>query len=190
MLNYCDNSREARKIIASRQILVDGKIVTDPKRPVGLMDVLTISQTRENFRILINQRGRLQLVPIEESSAKWKLSRIENKTTIKKGKIQLNLHDGRNILLKENDYKTGWTLKIQNPDQKILDCYPLERGNLALLIGGSHVGEIAHVEGYKPSRNPKENIVSFQEGFSTVKKNVFLIGKEATEIVIPEGKAI
>jgi small subunit ribosomal protein S4e len=137
-LNYADNAREARHIIGGREITVDGKVVTDPKRPVGLMDVVGIPGTDENFRILLDARGKIRTVRIDKARAEWKLIRVENKTVVKGHKFQVNFHDGRNILLDENKYKTGDVLKIALPTQKVMEHYPMEEGNTAMVIGGRH----------------------------------------------------
>ncbi|MFQ6106701.1 MAG: 30S ribosomal protein S4e [Thermoplasmata archaeon] len=190
MLQYCDSSREARMLLSSRGVLVDGEPIRDPKRGVGLMDVLSIKPKKEHFRMLIDAKRRLQLVRIGAKQAKWKLSRIEGKTTVKGGKIQLNLYDGRNILLEKNAYRTGDVLKIAVPIQKIVDHYELAKGSIALLIGGKHVGELARLEKYEKSRNPRENEVYFEDGFSTSLRNVFVVGRKSPEIEIPETKAL
>ncbi|MFQ5911088.1 MAG: 30S ribosomal protein S4e [Thermoplasmata archaeon] len=189
-LHYCDSSREARRLLSSRGVLIDGKPVRDPKRGVGLMDVLSLKQKKEHFRMLIDTKGRLQLVRIDAKQAKWKLSRIEGKATVKGGRIQLNLFDGRNILLDKNAYGTGDVLKIAVPNQKILSNYDLAKGNIALLIGGKHVGELAKLKKYEKSRNPRENEVLFEEGFSTSLRNVFVVGKKSPEITIAETKVV
>src|SRR5512137_657676 len=134
MLKLCDNSREARFIIGSRGIAVDGTIVTDYKFPVGLMDVVSVLKTKQNFRMLVNYKAHFQLVPIEEAEKGWKLARVDNKTSVKKGKVQLNLHDGRCILLPKDQHKTGDVLKIELPSQKVLKTLRLEKGSLALVI--------------------------------------------------------
>src|SRR5512136_2657244 len=113
MLKLCDNSREARFIIGGRGIAVDGEIVTDYKFPIGLMDVVTILKTKQNFRMLVDYKEKLQLIPIEDAEKGWKLARIDDKTSSKKGKVQLNLHDGRCIMLAKDQYKTGDVLKIE-----------------------------------------------------------------------------
>lgn len=190
MLRYCDSTREARRLLSSRLILVDGKPVRDLKRGVGLMDVLSLMQRKEHFRMLIDTKGRLQLMKVDAKQAKWKLTRIEGKTTVKGGKVQLNLFDGRNILLDKNAYKAGDVLKISIPSQKITDHYELAKGNIALLVGGKHVGELARLEKYEKSRNPRENEVVFEEGFSTSLHNVFVVGKKSPEIKIPEVKIV
>ncbi|MCK5547765.1 MAG: 30S ribosomal protein S4e [Thermoplasmata archaeon] len=185
ILGYCKNKKEGMSIISRREIKVDGKVVTNEKFPVGPMDVVSIPKIKENFRVLLDKNGKLRLVSIKEKDAEWKLARIENKTTIAGSKVQLNMHDGRNILLKKSKYRTGDVLKIEVPAQKIIDAYSLEKGNTAFLIGGKHVGELGLIEKYDIVRNPKENIVGFREGFSTVKKHVFMVGREKPEVTLP-----
>jgi len=189
MLRLCDNSREARFIIGGRKIAVDGKVITDYKYPVGLMDVVTVLKTKQSFRMLIDYKAKLQLVKIEENEKDWKLARIDNKTSARKGKVQLNLHDGRCILLPKDQYKTGDVLKIELPSQKIVKAFGLEKGNVALLVGGSHPGSLQTIENYQVRRGSASNLVSFKEGFSTVKENVFVVGDKVPEIKLLEAKA-
>jgi small subunit ribosomal protein S4e len=189
MLKLCDNSREARFIIGSRTIAVDGKIVTDYKFPVGLMDVVTVLKTKQSYRMLIDYKARLQLVPIDDAEKGWKLARIDNKTVVRQGKVQLNLHDGRCMLLPKDQYKTGDVLKIEVPSQKVMKSFKLEKGNIALLVGGSHPGTIQTIENYEVRRGSSPNLVTFKEGFGTVKENVFVVGEKAPEIRTLEAKA-
>ena len=190
MLKVCDSAREARHILNNRGVHVDGRVVTDPKFPVGLMDVLSLQETKVNYRMLVTTRGRMALVPIEDGDAKWKLCRVEDKTTVRGGKTQLNLHDGRNVLLPKDAYETGTTLKIHVPDQKVVEHYELDKGAPVLVTGGQHVGQIAHVLEIQRTRNPRANIVTFKEGFSTDIDKVFVVGKEASSIKTPEVSAL
>jgi small subunit ribosomal protein S4e len=190
MLKVCASAREARHILNDRGVRVDGRVVTDPKFPVGLMDVLSLQETKAHFRMLVNTRGRMALVPIEGGDATWKLCRIEDKTTVRGGKMQLNLHDGRNVLLPNDAYKTGATLKVHVPDQKVVEAYELGKGAPVLVTGGQHVGQIAHVLEVQRTRNPRANTVTFTEGFSTDAGKVFVVGKEAPSIRMPEAPAI
>jgi small subunit ribosomal protein S4e len=189
MLKLCDNSREARFIIGGRGVAVDGKIVTDYKFPVGLMDVVTLIKTKQSYRMLMDYKARLQLVAIDDTEKGWKLSRIDDKKVVKKGKVQLNLHDGRCILLPKDQYKTGDVLKIELPSQKIVKVFKLEKGNTAMLVGGSHPGSVQTIESYQIRRGSAPNIVTFKEGFGTVKENVFVVGDKTSEIKLLEAKA-
>ena len=112
MVGACDTAREAKRIIGNREMFVDGKAVKNPKAPVGFMDVITIPKMNLAYRMLLTDKGKLTLVPIDEAEAAWELCKIENKTVVKGGKIQLNLSGGRNIVLDKNDYKCGDSLKV------------------------------------------------------------------------------
>jgi small subunit ribosomal protein S4e len=186
MLHHCDTYQEAKQIIGGRNILVDGRVVTDPKFPLGLMDVLSIPKTKEHLRILKNRRGKMVLQRIDPGEARWKLVRIENKKVVPGGKVQLNLHDGRNLLIEKNEYKTGDVLKIELPGQKILGSFPEAAGSLAMLTGGNHVGELATIAGFEEKKNPMPNLVKFKEGFSTIRPYVFTIGVTVPEIKLPQ----
>jgi len=176
---------ESKRIIGNGDIQVDGNVTRQYKRPIGLMDVISVPKSNLHYRILLDIRGKLKFIKIGKEEAKWKLARIENKSITKGGHTQLNLHDGRNIVLKKNKYKTGDVLKIGLPGQKILGHFPFESGNLAMLIGGNHIGEFATISRYEEIKNPKPNIVYF-EGFSTIKNYVFVVGHEKPEITAPD----
>jgi small subunit ribosomal protein S4e len=190
MLRLCDTAKEARALIGERQILVDGREVKDHKLPVGLMDVISLPKTQQSYRMLLDRKGKLSLVKVPEGKEGWKLCRVENKTTVSGGKMQLNLHDGRNILVDENKYKTGDVLKIEIPSQKILDVYPLSKGSSVLVISGSHVGQMQIVEDFVEIRSSAPNIVKFKDGSQTTKDNIFVIGTKAPEIELPEERVI
>ena len=186
MLKICDTAREAKRIIGQRDILVDGKAIKDPKTPIGLMDVVSVPALNANYRMLLTSKGKLTLVAIDDAEKDWKLCRIENKTIVKDGKFQLNLHDGRNILLDKNEYKTGDVLKVAFDGQKILECYPMEAGATVLVSEGNHAGNIETITEYVVINGPSANVVRFDGGFETVKNNVFVIGAGAPAIKLPE----
>ncbi|HEV2167222.1 MAG TPA: 30S ribosomal protein S4e, partial [Thermoplasmata archaeon] len=71
------SAREARILARSGSLLVDGKVVTDLDRGVGLLDALTFaSPTPEHFRVLKDRRGKLVLTPIDGKEAAWKIGRV------------------------------------------------------------------------------------------------------------------
>ena len=54
------------------------------------------------------------------------------KTTLPGGKTQLNLHDGRNVIVAKDGWKSGDVVKLEVPSQKILETYKLGKGNMVL----------------------------------------------------------
>jgi small subunit ribosomal protein S4e len=189
-LNLCDTYREAKRVIAQGNVLVDSIPRKSHKFPVGLMDVISIPKLKVHYRILFNRKGRLTLVKISEKDAEWKLLRIQNKSIIKGGKIQLHLHDGKNLQVKKDEYKTGDVLKLSFDKNKINDVYKFEKGNVSLIIGGSHVGEIANIEDIQIVSSSKPNLASMKSDkeFQTLAKYIFPVGKTKPIIQLPEVK--
>jgi ribosomal protein S4E len=58
------------------------------------------------------------------------------------------------------------------------------------VTAGQHVGEIAHIQEVQLTRNPRANVVTFTEGFSTDIGKVFVVGTEGPAIKTPEVSAI
>jgi len=187
ILRYTETSKEAEHILAERKVKVDGKIATDKNRPVGLMDVISIPELSENYRVLFDQKGKFRLLPVDESQAEWKLVRIQDKTTLKGGITQFNLHDGTNIRNEDGSkYNTKDVLKIQLPSRKILDNFEFGEGKMALVTGGEHIGELGTIKEYEMIRGPQPNFVHFDSGITTVEKYAFVVGEDKPIIEIPE----
>ena len=176
ILGIAHNMREAKRILHSRKVMVDGRIETDRARGVGLMDVLTVGDS--NYRCVLDTNGKLRYRAITKKAANSKICRIMGKTTIKGGVTQVHLHDGRNIEYEDPpSYKTGDSMVISLPDQKVTSHIEMKKGALAYLTGGSHIGETAKIGGHEVKRSSKPNETSFKD-FGTITDYVFIIGKE------------
>ncbi|MCS7136225.1 MAG: 30S ribosomal protein S4e [Nitrososphaerota archaeon] len=144
-LKYAESMTEAKKIIKERKILVDWRVITDHKFPVGLMDVVSIPETGEHFRIVPKYRKGLALIKIEEDESKLKIGKIIRKMYVNNGHLQLTLHDGNNFRFKEVgtevlSYKTGDSLVLSFPEKNIIKHLKLSEGNYALVIKGPEEG--------------------------------------------------
>lgn len=184
ILGYAKSTREVRHILHNNLVSIDGRICKDSKRGVGFMDVLTLGE--ENYRCIVDQKGILRYRQISKKEAETKVCRINGKTTIKGGKTQLHLHDGRNILADDaSEYNTGDSLVIALPSQEIKEHIRFSDGIKCYLTGGAHVGEFAEVSEYIVKRSSMPNEVQFAD-FGTVMSNVFAIGSQklpSTEVV-------
>ena len=189
-LQLCDTYREAKTIIANGAILVDGIPQKNHKFPCGLMDVISLPKLKKDYRLLYDQKGKLALVAISAADAKWKLCRIEHKTMVKHKKIQLNFHDGNNKIVDKDDYKTGDVLKITLPDKKINDVYPFQKGTIAMITGGSHIGQLANIDDIELVSSSKPNLAKMKgdKPFFTIQEYVFPLGKTKPVITLPEVK--
>ncbi len=183
MLKIANNAREAKRIINEGGILVDGVARKDYKYTTGLFDIVSLPALNEHYRVLLDANNRFKLY--KESPDAVKLCRINNKTIMKKGAVQLNLHDGSNILA-SNDYKTFDTVILSLPDRKIIKHIPYKPGNLAMIVGGEHSGEIGKIKQIRKVRGSGTNtvVLSNEKEFETIEGYVFVIGESAPEIKV------
>lgn len=198
ILGYAKTAREARRILTEGRVKVDGKIRRDYKFPVGLMDVIEIQDVNEAYRVIPLPRKGLSLHSIGEEEVKFKLCRIENKTTVDGGHIQLNLHDGRNILVKVNDptnpeedaYKTLDVLKISLPEQEIEEHIRFKEGSLVLVTWGKSMGQIGRIKEIIRGIGRRMSIITLEspdgELFQTSLEYVFPIGRDKPLISLPQ----
>jgi len=174
VLGVAQSMREAKRALATRRILVDGRVTTDMRRGVGVMDVLTVGD--DHYRCVLDMNGKLRYASISAKEAALKLCRIDGKTTIKGGVTQLNLHDGRNILVDDaNKYNTMDSLVLDVGSQKIKKHHKFKSGANCYLIGGRHIGNTATMSEHVVKRSSKDNEVLFAD-FGTIVDHVFVVG--------------
>ncbi len=179
ILKLVKTSTEASKIIKTGKILVDKKPRKDPKYSAGLMDIIEIPENKKQYRMSVNNKG-LFLEEADSKDSDKKLCKIINKKTLSGKVFQLNLHDGRNILTENNEYKPGDSILISLPDQSIQDHFKLASGCKAIIVDGKNMG----LQG-KVSDMPKrvsmtsKNIVSLDikgKKVETLKEYLMVLG--------------
>ena len=199
ILGFAKTRKEAKAIISQGKVWVDGKIRKEELFPIGLMDVVSIPEIKKSYRILPSKKG-LTLHPIKEDEALFKLCRIEDKTTVAGGHIQLNLHDGGNVLIRVNDpgnpeedvYRTLDTLKVSLPQREIIEHFKLVEGAPVVVIGGKNIGRYGKVVAIEQRQGWKRRrllaTIEDKDGnqFQTILDYVFVIGDSEPCISIPE----
>ncbi|MEM1560024.1 MAG: 30S ribosomal protein S4e [Ignisphaera sp.] len=196
MLKLAENAREAKRIIFDGEVLVDSKVRRNFKLPVGLMDVVSIPRIDVHVRIIPHTIKYLWYVGVPKEEVNLKLVRIENKSLIKGNRLQLNLHDGRNILISREEsqkYKTLDGLLIEIPSQKIVQHIPLEVNKLAIVMDGRNAGRIGRIIEIqeKPGMSRRKFLVTLEEAsghrFQTILEYVMVIGDDKPIIKVSEG---
>lgn len=167
-------TKEAKKLLNNKEVQIDNKRVKEIKTPVGFMDTITLKDLNKYYRTTLNEKGRIDIEEIKKEEAALKTCKIIGKKKLKGKKTQLNLFDGRNILVEKDEYKVGDSIIIELPSQKIKKSFKLEKGANIFLAGGKHAGKKATIEAIKP----KHLIYTTKEGRGvTLKKYGFVIEK-------------
>ena len=194
VLGHAENMYEVKAILSGGQVFVDGRPRKDPRYPVGMMDVIEIKSSGERYRLVPKRRGGLRLVSIDEKEIGFKLSRIERKQMIPGGKLQLSLHDGRNLLLpdgsKPSDFNTLDTLVISLPDQGLMESIQLEPNTYAIVTQGRNVGIEGKVIAVEKRIGAHASTVTLEDSegtrFQTALDYVFVLGKTKSKISLDE----
>jgi len=196
VLKIAENAREAKRVIFDGDVLVDGRVVRGYRFPLGVMDVVAIPKINTYLRIVPHHVKYLWYINIPEGEASLKLVRIENKTLIKGNKVQLNLVDGRNIVVGREEaqkYRTLDTLLIEVPSQTIVQHIPLGLNKVALVIDGRNAGRIGRVVEIqeRPGIKRKQYLVTLEESlghrFQTILDYIMVVGEDRPVIKVTEG---
>ena len=179
ILGYAKTTREVRNILNKELVKVDNKIRKNHKFPVGIMDVITIEETKENFRVLINKKGKIVLIPIKKEEALLKPRKIINKTCLKKNKLQFNFLDGTNMFLK-GKFNTNDTLLFDLSKNEPKETLKLEKGHLIYIIAGKQTGKIGVIKEIERKKDTQPAQIIFtkdKQELKTLKDYAFVIGK-------------
>lgn len=199
ILGVAENRKEARFIVAQGKVYVDGKVRRRDDFPVGLMDVIAIPDMEKFYRVLPSHKG-LILNPISKEEASFKLFRVEDKTLVKNGAIQIALHDGSNLLVKNEQsespqtvaYETFDTLKLAIPGRNVLAQLKIKEGNLAIITGGKNIGKYGRIVEIEKTKSKKRRqalvVIKDEKGnlYQTVLDFVFVVGETSPLISLPE----
>lgn len=199
ILGFAKTRKEAKTIVSQGKVYVDGKVRREDDFPVGLMDVISISAIDNYFRIVPSRKG-LILHPISKEESNFKLCRIENKKVVENGHVQLNLHDGSNILVRiadpkkpqEDTYKALDTVKISLPERQILEQVKMKENDFAIITSGKNIGKYGKIVEIETTKGKKRTnaLVTIEDKkgnrYQTILNFVFAIGEGQPLISMPE----
>lgn len=188
VLKVLEKGKEARSVIKRGEVLVDGKIRKDHAFPVGLFDVVSIPKIGKSWRAVPSKK-LIGFVEIPEGEAKTKICKIVDKSTVGNNKVQLNLHDGRNMLTDGKSFKTGDSLLIELPSAKIVDHFKMEKGAFGVVTKGADVGSFGKVKDVivTKTKDPTKLVYDAKGGErETLKDRFFIVGKDKPAITVGE----
>ena len=142
------------------------KIVREKEKKIKA-NLIIIGREQKKPRILGDYRRNPKL-------------KIAEKTKLK-GKTQLNLSEGNNIVVDKDDYKTADTLVLAVPKNTIKKTIKFQKNALIYLTGGKHVGDVGTID------DIKLNKITYKLGkgvYETLKKYAFVIGEDKPVIKI------
>jgi small subunit ribosomal protein S4e len=152
MLGLAKTKKEVKKMILQKLLKVNGREVQDYHESIRLFNIL---HAGKDYVLKLSTVRKFFLE--ETKNADERLCKVTGKKLVAGGKVQLNLHDGTNVL---EDKKTtvGDSLYL-DMSGKIKKHVALEKGKDAFILSGKYAGQsgkIGEVSGKKISIKLKE----------------------------------
>ena len=190
ILKITKTATETKKVLARGLVKISGKPTRKEKFPIGLFDVIEIPVMKKYWRVLLNKKGKLDVCEISESEAKLVPVKVMSKKTINKGKIQLNLSNGWNLLDNKN-YSVNDVLLLDTEKKSVAKHITLQEGALAYVIGGKHIGRTAKIKKIKETGILKKEKLAIleaspEESWQSPVKQIFVIGTKEPEIKLEQ----
>jgi len=175
-------------------IKVDGKIRRDPRFPLGTMDVVTIEKTNENFRILLDTKGRFLPHRIDVKEAGFKLCKVIRKRIGKEKVPHIVTHDGRTIRYPHPDVQINDSVKFDLEKGEVAQIIKFVNNAIVMITGGNNIGRIGHLQSLEKHPGSYE-IAHVRDAtgntFATRLGNVMVIGDNKEPVItLPKGEGI
>jgi len=133
MLKLAHTAKEVKEMLKSKMLKINGRQVNDYRESIKLFNIF---EADKPYVLSLLTTGRFVF---EEAKKKnERLCKVVNKHLVKEGKIQLNLHDGSNILTKEK-ITVGDSVYLDF-ENKIKSHVPLEKGKKIFIMSGKYIG--------------------------------------------------
>jgi len=188
-MGFARTAKEVKQILKQKDVFINGRPCRDPKLGIGIFDIIALPRIGKYYRMLRDVKGRHKSVEIDAEAAQSRLCKIDNKTIISGGRVQLNLRYGANILA-DNTYKPNDSIVISlKPEDrfKILDHFPFATGNMAMIIGGQHSGKVARIVEIVKTPGSVSNRITLEDvetktRFDTITPYIYMVGRETPAI--------
>ena len=140
VLKLASTRKEVKSMLHSKEVSIDGKIITEEKFPVGIFDIMIIKKIGKNFIITLNESGKISPEEISDKETSQKICKVIGKKVLKNKVQQINCIDGKNFVSKEK-VSTNDSVIVDLKESKIMKVLPLKAGAEVLITGGEHIGE-------------------------------------------------
>ena len=163
VLNVCNNLHEAKMVMNSGLIQIDGITRRDVHFGVGIMDVINIIPNGESYRLIPKDLN--VLIPIKTKEKDVKLLKITSKVSIKGSKLQYGFHDGKTLISDDKQMNVGDVCLVKLPKIESTEHIKFDTGSTVLIILGENAGKIGKIIEIKNGMFslPKRAVVEFEE---------------------------
>ncbi|MDP1695356.1 MAG: hypothetical protein Q8L29_00380 [archaeon] len=141
MLKLAKTAKEVKHMIKSKMLKLNGRPV---KSYLDSIRLFNIFEADKPYVLTLLQTGKFTFEPVKKHE---RLCKVINKCLVTENKIQLNLHDGSNILSKDK-IAVGDSVYIDF-EGKIKSHVSLEKGKKIFIMSGKYIGSHGIIKSIK-----------------------------------------
>lgn len=165
ILHLVKTKKEVRKMITQKMLKINGREVKHYADSIKLFNIFEAGKT---YVLKLSPTRKFFLE--ETKDTKERLCKVIGKKLLPKNKIQLNLHDGTNII-GDNKIKINDSLYL-DLSNKIKRHISPEKGKEVFVISGKYEGQHGKISDVQD----KKMLIKFKEGSSTLNlKNLIVL---------------
>lgn len=151
-LGLVKNRKELQKLLNEKRVIINSKEIRNTSYPITLFDVLSLPLLNKHYKAVLRNK-KMIVEEISEKEANKVIYKVINKKLLPKGKIQINLNNGKNILVESKEIETGNFIVLDSKDNKVIKIMKLEKGSKVLVIKGKHIGVYGQIKDVKEEGN-------------------------------------
>lgn len=143
MIQLARTAKEVKEMIKNKSLKINGKEVKDLRESIRLFNHLEAGKT---YSLSLKPTGKFDFV---ETKSKERACKVIDKKMLKGKKVQLNLHDGSNILSTDK-ISVNDTIYLDEKG-KITKHVKFEKGKNCFIISGKYIGNEGKIQEEKNS---------------------------------------
>ncbi|MDE1856915.1 MAG: hypothetical protein KGH98_02405 [Candidatus Micrarchaeota archaeon] len=168
-------SGEAERILLDGKVMVNGRVVKDPKYAVGLNDLVEIPDAEKSFSVSVDEMAHFAAM---EADKDYKhIYKVVGKYKTSGGKVMVRLHDGTSVA---SDGKVNVNDSVVlGKERKIEKVLHLKEGSSCFVMAGVHVGASGSIKQLKEGSMSRPRSVLVDQGngsFETIVNNIIIVG--------------
>lgn len=144
-INLISTRRELNYLINNKLIKLNNRFVKTSKVAAGLFDVISLPSVKKYFRVMLDIKGKFNLVEISEKDSSFILLKVIRKTAIRGNKILVTLSNGYNLVY-DKKISVNDSVIFDLTTNKIKSILSFSKGDLVYFIRGKRAGKVAKFE--------------------------------------------
>ncbi len=170
-LGVANTLREVKRLLQSGSIKINGKVIKEPKYPIGFGDLLELVPSKEQYRVSVSKGGTFAL----EKGGSKQIFKVVGKYIASKGKVMIRLDNGT-VVHSDKEVHVNDSIELKNG--KPGSIIKMENGKRCFVVKGTHASEsgvIKNINSGSAQRDPLVRIEGSTGEFETLLDNIMVV---------------